>query len=210
MDESKIFNKIATLETHIINICHMLQNIPFLTERLNKPLTLDSGDLPKMITQIRQIMIKLCNNLQAYDLKQTFGEIQYIGKRLKQIEADISDLKKEGLKRKIDLDFCVNGYEMVKKKPENDSISPESALQRVLMSLSGREQEVLKHLYGLMGVKSKTLEKAGKELGVSRERIRQIQQTALKKLRHPSRHSLVQDLTQKKLREDIGLEDGLL
>jgi RNA polymerase primary sigma factor len=60
-------------------------------------------------------------------------------------------------------------------------------VQQVLNSLSGRERRVLELRYGLDGDRDRTLSEIGDELGVTRERIRQIEAKALRKLRHPSR-----------------------
>jgi len=57
----------------------------------------------------------------------------------------------------------------------------------VLDSLSGRERRVLELRFGLADGRARTLEEVGKEFGVTRERIRQIEALALRKLRHPSR-----------------------
>ena len=66
-------------------------------------------------------------------------------------------------------------------------------LSKVLSTLSGREQKVLKLRFGLEGGKSRTLEEVGKEFNVTRERIRQIEAKALRKLRHPSRSRILRD-----------------
>jgi RNA polymerase primary sigma factor len=60
-------------------------------------------------------------------------------------------------------------------------------VQTVLDSLSGRERRVLELRYGLDGAPDRTLTEIGDTLGVTRERIRQIEAKALRKLRHPSR-----------------------
>jgi RNA polymerase primary sigma factor len=57
----------------------------------------------------------------------------------------------------------------------------------VLDSLSGRERRVIELRYGLDGAPDRTLTEIGDALGVTRERIRQIEAKALRKLRHPSR-----------------------
>jgi len=57
----------------------------------------------------------------------------------------------------------------------------------VLNSLTGRERRVLQLRFGLEDGRARTLEEVGTEFHVSRERIRQIEGTALRKLRHPSR-----------------------
>ncbi len=63
----------------------------------------------------------------------------------------------------------------------------------VLETLTPREQEVLKLRFGLDDGKTRTLEEVGKEFDVTRERIRQIEAKALRKLRHPSRSKKLKD-----------------
>ncbi len=60
-------------------------------------------------------------------------------------------------------------------------------LLAVLETLTPREQQVIRERYGLIDGKSKTLEEVGKEFSVTRERIRQIEAKALRKLKHPNR-----------------------
>jgi RNA polymerase primary sigma factor len=59
-------------------------------------------------------------------------------------------------------------------------------LREVLMTLTPREQKVLKLRFGLDDGPERTLEDVGKEFSVTRERVRQIENKALDKLRHPS------------------------
>lgn len=86
--------------------------------------------------------------------------------------------------------------------PDESQLSPvESAskqllkdhLDEVLGSLSDREAKVLRLRFGLDGSKQMTLEEVGKVFGVTRERIRQIEAKALRKLKHPSRRKKLQD-----------------
>ena len=66
-------------------------------------------------------------------------------------------------------------------------------LDEVLHTLSDREARVLKLRFGLEGNKQMTLEEVGRVFGVTRERIRQIEAKALRKLKHPSRRKKLQD-----------------
>lgn len=66
-------------------------------------------------------------------------------------------------------------------------------LVEVLGTLTDREQKVLRLRFGLDDGKSRTLEEVGKEFNVTRERIRQIEAKALRKLRHPSRSRKLKD-----------------
>jgi RNA polymerase primary sigma factor len=66
-------------------------------------------------------------------------------------------------------------------------------IKEVLDTLSEREAKVLKMRFGLDGYKPMTLEEVGKAFGVTRERVRQIECKALRKLKHPSRRKKLQD-----------------
>ena len=66
-------------------------------------------------------------------------------------------------------------------------------LNEVLLTLTDREQEVLRLRFGLEDGRARTLEEVGKEFSVTRERIRQIEAKALRKLRHPSRSRKLKD-----------------
>ena len=66
-------------------------------------------------------------------------------------------------------------------------------LQEVLHTLTPREEKVLKLRFGIEDGRPRTLEEVGKEFNVTRERIRQIEAKALRKLRHPSRSKKLKD-----------------
>jgi RNA polymerase primary sigma factor len=66
-------------------------------------------------------------------------------------------------------------------------------VEDVLASLTSRERRVLQLRFGLEDGRSRTLEEVGREFGVTRERIRQIEAKALRKLRHPSRSRKLKD-----------------
>ncbi|MCW2724724.1 MAG: polymerase, sigma 70 subunit, RpoD subfamily, partial [Frankiales bacterium] len=66
-------------------------------------------------------------------------------------------------------------------------------LDAVLHSLSEREQKVIQLRFGLTDGHPRTLEEVGREFGVTRERIRQIESKTLSKLRHPSRSQKLRD-----------------
>ncbi|MCD7871804.1 MAG: sigma-70 family RNA polymerase sigma factor, partial [Clostridiales bacterium] len=86
--------------------------------------------------------------------------------------------------------------------PDDDALAPADAasmsllkeqLAEVLKTLTPREAKVLSLRFGLDDGNPKTLEEVGKEFNVTRERIRQIEAKALRKLRHPSRSKKLKD-----------------
>ena len=85
---------------------------------------------------------------------------------------------------------------------DKESVSPteyttqsmiRSALYEVMSDLTDREERVLRLRYGIDDNKPRTLEEVGKEFGVTRERIRQIEAKAIRKLRHPTRQKKLDD-----------------
>ena len=86
--------------------------------------------------------------------------------------------------------------------PDDDAPAPADAashtllreeLEDVLSTLTPREKKVLELRFGLVDGRNRTLEEVGKEFNVTRERIRQIEAKALRKLRHPSRSKKLKD-----------------
>ena len=86
--------------------------------------------------------------------------------------------------------------------PDDDAPAPADAasltllkeqLEEVLSTLTDREANVLRLRFGLIDGRSRTLEEVGAQFNVTRERIRQIEAKALRKLRHPSRSKKVKD-----------------
>ncbi len=86
--------------------------------------------------------------------------------------------------------------------PDDDAPAPAEAaaftllkeqLMSVLSTLTPREEKVLKLRFGIEDGRTRTLEEVGKEFNVTRERIRQIEAKALRKLRHPSRSKKLKD-----------------
>ena len=66
-------------------------------------------------------------------------------------------------------------------------------MKEVLDGLSDRERNVIERRFGLKDGQARTLEEVGQEFGVTRERIRQIEAKALRKLRHPQRSRKLKD-----------------
>ena len=86
--------------------------------------------------------------------------------------------------------------------PDERNMSPEDyatnemlkmEISNVLLTLTEREEKVIRLRFGLEDGKARTLEEVGNKFGVTRERIRQIEAKALRKLRHPSRSRKLKD-----------------
>ena len=86
--------------------------------------------------------------------------------------------------------------------PDESAVSPDSAAERerlkdeielALLELNEREQQVMRLRFGLDDGQVRTLEQVGREFGVTRERIRQIESKTLAKLRHPTRSQRLRD-----------------
>jgi RNA polymerase primary sigma factor len=88
---------------------------------------------------------------------------------------------------------------------DKSALSPQEAImsrnlaentRKVLATLSAREEQVLKMRFGIGERANHTLEEVGQDFEVTRERIRQIEAKALRKLRHPSRSRLLKSFTE--------------
>ncbi len=84
-------------------------------------------------------------------------------------------------------DKQVSPYDSTSKQMLSENV------EEVLAALSDREAKVLRMRFGLGNNKTMTLEEVGKKFGVTRERIRQIEAKALRKLKHPSQRKKLQD-----------------
>ena len=114
-------------------------------------------------------------------------EIMKISQKTTSLETPIGDDEDSYLGDFIADDTQESPYEVTSKHLLREN------LMEVLAALSDREAKVLKMRFGLEGKRPMTLEEVGAEFGVTRERIRQIEAKALRKLKHPSRRKKLQD-----------------
>lgn len=114
-------------------------------------------------------------------------EIMKISQKTTSLETPIGDDEDSYLGDFIADDTQESPYELTSKRLLKEN------LMEVLSALSDREAKVLKMRFGLNGKRPMTLEEVGAEFGVTRERIRQIEAKALRKLKHPSRRKKLQD-----------------
>ena len=89
-------------------------------------------------------------------------------------------------------DFIPDDYAAAPVDAASQTLLKEQLID-ILGTLTKREEKVLRLRFGLEDGRSRTLEEVGKEFDVTRERIRQIEAKALRKLRHPSRSKKLKD-----------------
>ncbi|GAB4320302.1 MAG: hypothetical protein Kow0010_00010 [Dehalococcoidia bacterium] len=114
-------------------------------------------------------------------------EIQQIAQSPVSLETPVGDEEDGELG-----DFVEDSTALVPFDVASDQLLREQ-VQDVLSTLTTRERRVLELRFGLDDGRSRTLEEVGREFGVTRERIRQIEGKALRKLRHPSRSARLRD-----------------
>jgi RNA polymerase primary sigma factor len=114
-------------------------------------------------------------------------EIMKISQKTTSLETPVGDDEDSYLGDFIPDETTESPYDLTSKKLLKEN------LDEVLAALSEREAKVLKMRFGLGGKRPMTLEEVGREFGVTRERIRQIEAKALRKLKHPSRRKKLQD-----------------
>ncbi|MBO7633554.1 MAG: RNA polymerase sigma factor RpoD, partial [Lachnospiraceae bacterium] len=115
------------------------------------------------------------------------AEIQKISQEPVSLETPIGEEEDSHLG-----DFIMDDKVPVPAEAASATILREELL-KVLETLTEREQKVLRLRFGLDDGRTRTLEEVGKEFNVTRERIRQIEAKALRKLRHPSRSKKLKD-----------------
>ena len=214
----RINSKLEKLEQHLINLIVPIQGITTvlrhsdqikrMVELLSTPLTIDDRFFKTILKDMLNMLSEFKETAEKLDISKTLAEIKYIGNRLNTIEKDIQQMKTDGVKRNINLEFTCDGYEMVKRpvayERDDPIIQPKDHLKELLDTLNERESKVLIHRFGLLGEKVKTLKEIAKLFGLaSGESIRRIEARGLRKLRHPSRNKYVDKLNHKELKKAI-------
>jgi len=126
----------------------------------------------------------------AKDMMMSIDDIENlmkISQQPKSLSTPIGDDKEATLEQFVSDQNQMTLYDKVSRELLKD------ALGKVLETLSPREKKVLIMRFGLDDGKSKTLEEVGKEFKVTRERIRQIEAKAIRKLKHPTRARKLKD-----------------
>ncbi len=151
----------------------------------------------RMTRESRQLLQQLGRDptpeelAKALDLPvERVREIQKIAQDTVSLETPIGEEEDSHL-----ADFIVDDRAMTPGETVEATMRKEQLLE-VLNTLTPREEKVLRLRYGIDDGKIRTLEEVGKEFNVTRERIRQIEAKALRKLRHPSRSKKLKAFTQ--------------
>lgn len=155
---------------------HMVETINKYS-KIKKDLTMNLGREPKLaeLAKAMDLPIEKINEIEEYSHDATSLDITINSEG----DTSLGDLIKD-----------------------DKALSPEAAaaktmlrqhLEEVLSELKPREQEILRLRYGFDDGRERTLEEVGQHFGLTRERIRQIEAKAIKKLRHPSRMKKLMD-----------------
>ena len=149
----------------------------------------------KMIRIQRQLVQDLARDPSVEEIAEKMGitpekvqNIQRIAKEPISLEAHVGEEEDSSLGDFISDPNALTPHEVMIQ----DMIK--QVLDDVLETLTDREEKVLRLRYGLFDGKNHTLEEVGREFGVTRERIRQIEAKALRKLRSPSRQNKLKEI----------------
>ena len=156
---------------------HMTENINKL-RKAARDLTVSLGHEPtdKELADFLKLNIKEVEEIKSYMADVTSLDVK-VGE---DEDATIGSL--------IEDEHCESPEKSALKEAER------TMLDEILSTLSPREKDVLCQRFGLHNETPKTLEEVGKSYGLTKERIRQIENKALMKLRHPSRAKMLRDL----------------
>lgn len=222
----EITRRLANLETHIINLIVPIQGISNffknthdvekLLHYLDRPLQVDDSRLNARLKEFRECMVhfelkvdEFNGKTEQLDITQTFAEIKYIGKRLKEIEEKIVKIQENGIKKQIELNFSCDGYDLV-KKPSNfqkdDELESEDLLKYALESLPSKESYVIVHRLGLEGQEEKTFRKIAMKMKCSASYVSTLYSRGIRRLRHPTRIDKVRACGDKKLQQAVLIE----
>jgi len=166
----------------------------YMVERINKvtwvqrALVQDLGRDPTMIEIARLLGLSAAKVEQAVILRdQTFSLDQVVS--TKGSGSTYGDFISD--EDALNIQSGINPEEHVRDRVDMELLK--DRVEEVLYSLNPRERKVIRLRFGLDDGMPRTLEEIGKEFGVTRERIRQNEVTAMRKLRHPSRSKKLKD-----------------
>jgi RNA polymerase primary sigma factor len=154
-----------------------------------------------MVETVNQVMRQQRRLLQEYGREPTLEEISEATHIEPEKLEEILEISRVPMSLETPLgdeaDSCLEDFleQRDLPSPEDAAISQvlRDQIEDVLDTLTDRESRVLHLRFGLLGGRSHTLEEVGREFGVTRERIRQIEAKALRKMRDPSRSRVLRD-----------------
>lgn len=153
----------------------------------------------KLVRVQRQLVQELSREPSPDEVAERMGisvqkvqEIQKIAQEPISLEQPVGEEEDSSLGDFVPDASALDPYEYTAKSALREE------LDSVLATLTDREERVLRLRFGLLDGRQRTLEEVGKEFGVTRERIRQIESKALRKLKHPSRSRKLKDFLTKK------------
>jgi RNA polymerase primary sigma factor len=153
----------------------------------------------RLVRVQRQLVQELSREPSPEEVAEKMGisvekvqEIQKIAQEPISLEQPVGEEEDSSLGDFVPDTSALDPYEYTAKSALREE------LDSALSQLTPREERVLRLRFGLLDGRSRTLEEVGKEFGVTRERIRQIESKALRKLKHPSRSKKLRDFLTKK------------
>ena len=155
---------------------HMVETMQRVT-RTTRELTLELGREPTS----EEIAATLSLDPRMAITAERVEEVRRYGRNPISLETPVGEEGDTELGALIEDPGAIRPDEIVAEQLLREQVA------KVLNSLEGREERVLRLRFGLDDGRPRTLEEVGKEFGLTRERIRQIESHALRKLRHPSR-----------------------
>jgi RNA polymerase primary sigma factor len=155
---------------------HMVETMNRVT-RVTRELTVSLGREPTT-TEISEV---LSADPKTAITPERVEEVRAYGRLTVSLETPVGDESDTELGQLIEDKDAVSPLDAVTDQMLREQVA------KVLDSLEGREQRVIRLRFGLDDGRPRTLEEVGHEFGLTRERIRQIEAHALRKLRHPSR-----------------------
>lgn len=169
---------------------HLVEKMNKLSRLENQQEALESKITPEEICRTLGISIIEYNQLKFYI--QNFKKISSLNKIIGDDNGDSDSELIDFIPSSSGLNASLSSLE---NETENKFLKDQlrDDIEEVLSTLTQREQKILRLRFGLDDGRDRTLEEIGREFNVTRERIRQIEERVLRKLRHPSRSNKLRD-----------------
>lgn len=215
-----IVRRLQILESHIVNLIIPLQGIDKLitddkyrAEMLKtlqylscNKLQVNESPFNRMRADLERLSDKI-DKISSMELGQTLSEIKYIGNRLNEVEKVLKKVDNEGISKKVELQFSVDGYELVKKpvdyQPEMIEKSRYDRVNEALEVLNPRGKKAVIHRLGLIGNKPCTFKKISEMIGLSYTSTRQLYRASIRCLRNKENVEKVRSCEDDRLKQEV-------